>query len=147
MKTARTCSATNCNARCHHGCNGLTNNQTCHVKSCGCNITWKCQQHGSGMAEVIIPPPPVYEPPNCPSAEDKLCSVWKSPICSCSANLAYHCVDPSCDDVYPLTATCSSFVNLRGSTTAYILSTLHQQQVSIHLLNLSLFLLVPLHRN
>ena len=123
QETGPTCSATNCNARCNQACNGLTNNQTCHAKSCGCTFTWKCPQHGTGIAKIIILPPPVYELPICPSAAGKLCSVCKNPIRSRYADLAYHCADPSCDNVCHFAATCSGFVNPRGPTRACTLST------------------------
>ena len=123
QETAPTCSVTNCNARCHQACNGLSINQTRHEKSCGRNITWKCPQHGTGIAEIIIPPPPVFEMPNRPSAAGKLCSVCTNPIRSRYADLAYHCLDPSCNNVCHLATTCSSFVNPRDITRARLLST------------------------
>ena len=75
QETAPTFLVTDCNARCHQACNGLSINQTCHAKSCGRTITGKCPQHGTAIAEIIIPPPPVYEMSNRPSAVGKLCSV------------------------------------------------------------------------
>ena len=42
QETAPTCSVSNCNARCHQACNGLSINQAHHAKSCGRNIMWKC---------------------------------------------------------------------------------------------------------
>ena len=59
-----TCSNENCSARCHQACNDLSIGQTRHAKDSGCSIIWKCSRHGSGIAEVIIPPAPVYEQPN-----------------------------------------------------------------------------------
>ena len=123
QETAPTCSITNCNARCHQACNGLSNNQTHQAKSCGRSITWKCPQHGTGIAEIIIPPPPVYKLSNRSSAASKLCSVCKNPIRFRYADLAYHCADPSCDNVCHLSATCSCFANPKGTTRARILST------------------------
>ena len=122
QETAPTGSVTNCNARCHQACNGLSINQTRHAKSCGSNITWKCLQHGTGIAEIIIPPPPVYEMPDCPFAAGKLCSVCKNPNRSRCTNLTYHCADPSSINVCHLAATCSDFVNPRGTTRARKLS-------------------------
>ena len=52
-----------------------------------------------------------------------MCSVCKNPIRSRYTDLAYHCADPSCDNVCHLAATCSGFVNPRGTTRARILST------------------------
>ena len=121
--TAPTCSDTNCNARCHQACNGLSTNQSFQAKNCGRTITWKCPQHGIGIAEIFIPPPPVHELPSRPSAAGKFCSVCKNPIRSRYTDLAYHCADPSCDDVCHLTATYSGFVNPRRPTRARILST------------------------
>ena len=87
-ETAPTCSVTNCNARCHQACNGLSINQTRHAKSFGRKITWKCPQYGTGIAEIIIQPPPVYEMPNRPFATGKRCSVCTNPIRSRYADLA-----------------------------------------------------------
>ena len=115
--------APTCNAQCHQACNGITINQTHHAKSCGRNITWKCPQHGTDIAEFIMRPPPVYEIPNPPSATGKLCSVCKNPIRSCYADLAYHCADRSCNNVCYLAATCSSFAYPKGTTRARLLST------------------------
>ena len=106
-----TCFAENCNARCHQACNGLSIHQTRHAKNSGCSITWKCLQQGTGIAEIIAPPPPVYEIPIRPSAVGKFCSVCKNPIWTRYADLAYYCANPSCDNVCHLAATCSGFVN------------------------------------
>ena len=46
--------------------------QTRYAKDSGPCIIWKCPQHGSGIAEVIIPPAPIYEQPNRPSAMENL---------------------------------------------------------------------------
>ena len=121
--TAPTCSETNCNEWCHQACNGLTTNQTCHAKSCGCTITWKCPQHGTGITETIIPPPPVFQLPSRPSTVGKLCSICNNPIWSHYANLAYPCGDLSCANVCHLSATCSGFANHRGTTRLRIFST------------------------
>ena len=67
------------------------------------------------IAEIIIPPPPVYVLPS-PSVAGKLCSVCNNPICSRYADLAYHCEGPSCHNVCHLSATCSSFFSPRGTT-------------------------------
>ena len=120
--TAPTCSDTNCNAQCQQACNGLSTNQARLAKTCGRTITWKCPQHGTGIAEIIIPHSPVYELPSHPSAASKLCSVCKNPIRSRYADLAYHCADPSCD-VCHLAATYSGFINPRGPTRGRTLST------------------------
>ena len=120
---APTCTAENCNARCHQACNGLSIGQTRHAKDSGRSITWKCHQHGSGIAGIVMPPTPVYERPNRPSAAGKSCSVSKNPIRTRYADLAYHCADPSCENVCHLAATCSGFVNPRGTATALSLST------------------------
>ena len=112
---APTCSNENCSARCHQACNGLSIAQTRHTKDSGCSINWKCPQHGSGIAEAIIPPIPVYEQPSC--------SVCMNPICTRYADLAYHCAGPSCDNVYHLAATCSGFVYPRGNARPRALST------------------------
>ena len=77
----------------------------------------------SGIAQIVIPPPPVYKIPSRPSPAGKLCSVCKNPIGSRYAKLPYHCADPSCDKVCHLIATCSGFVNPRGTTGTRILST------------------------
>ena len=103
--TAPTCSNENCSARCHQACNGLSIGQTYHAKDSDCSIIWKCPQHGSGIAEVIISPAPVYEQPNRLSAVGKSCSVCLNPIRTCSVDLAYHCANPSCGNVCHLAAT------------------------------------------
>ena len=64
------------------------------------------------IAEIIIPPPPVYVLPS-PSVAGKLCSVCNNPICSRYADLAYHCEGPSYHNVCHLSATYSSFLNPR----------------------------------
>ena len=89
------------------------NGQTCHVKDSGHSITWKCPQHGTGITEIIMPPAPVYVRRNRPSDVGKYCSVCKNPIHTRYADLAFHCVNPSCDNVCHLAATCSRFVNPR----------------------------------
>ena len=61
--------------------------------------------------------------PNRPSAASKQCSVCTNPIQSHYADLAYHCADPSCDNVCHLASTCSGFVNPRGTTRTRLLST------------------------
>ena len=58
-----------------------------------CSITWKCAQHGTGIAEVIAPPPPVYEIRSRPSTVGKSCSIFKNPIWVRYADLAYHCAN------------------------------------------------------
>ena len=73
------------------------------------------------IAEIIIPPPPVYVLPSLPSAAGKLCSVCNNPICSRYTDLAYHCEDPSCHNVYHLSITCSCFLDPRGTTRAHLL--------------------------
>ena len=118
-----TCSNENCSARCHQACNGLSTGQTRHAKDSGRSIIWKCPQHGSGITEVIIPPTPVYEQPNRPSAVGKSCSVCMNPIRTRYANLTYHCANPSCDNVCHLAATCSGFVYPRGNARPRALST------------------------
>ena len=84
--------------------------------------TWKCHQHGLGIAEIVMPPTPVYERPNRPSAARKPCSVCKNSICTRYVDLAYHCMDPSCKNVCHLAATCSGFVNPRGNARPRALS-------------------------
>ena len=121
---APTCSEDNCNARCHQACNGLSISQTRHAKDSGRSITWKCPQHGTGiMAEILIPPAPVYEGPNRRSAVGKSYSISKNPICTHYADLSYHCVNPPCGNVCHLAATCSGFVNPRGNERARALCT------------------------
>ena len=121
--TAPTCFDRNCNARFHQACHGLSINQTCHAKNSVCYITWKCPQHCSGIAEIIIPPPPVYELLSRPSAVGKSYSVCKNPIRTRYADLAYHCANPPCDNVCHLAATCNEFANLRRTARVRILST------------------------
>ena len=106
--TASTSPDANCHARCHQACN---------------DFTWKCPQHGTGIAKITIPPPPVYELPSRSSAAGKPCSVSQNPICCRYADLAYSCANLSYDNVCHLVATCSGFVNPRGTTRACILST------------------------
>ena len=120
---ASTCSNKNCSACCHQACNGLSTGQTRHAKDSGCSILWKCPQHGSGIAKVIIPQAPVYEQPNRPSAVGKSCSVCMNPIRTRYADLAYHCANASCDNVCHLAATCSEFVYTRGNARPRALST------------------------
>ena len=115
--TAPTCSNKNCSACCHQACNGLSISQTRHAKDSGRSIIWKCPQHGSGTAEVIIPPAPVYEQPNQPSAVGKSCSVCMNPIHTRYADLAYHCANPFCGNASHLAATCSRFVYQRKCKT------------------------------
>ena len=107
---------------------------------------WKCPQHGFGNVEIIIPTPLVL---SYQVVAGKLCSIYYNPIQSRYAQLAYHCDDPSCA-VCHLSATCSGFVNPRGTTRhAYfllefgaVIYTLHEQQMGIHqLINSTL----PLH--
>ena len=120
---APTCSNENCNTRCHQACNGLSIDQTCHAKDSGWSIIWKCPQHGSEIAEVIIPPAPVYEQPNRPSAVGKSCSVCMNPVRTRYADLVYHCANPSCGNVCHLAATCSGFVYPRRKAKPRALST------------------------
>ena len=80
---APTCSEANCYAWCHQACNGLKSNQNRQAKSCRRTITWKCSQHGTGIAEIVIPPPPVFELPTRTSTASKLC-LFCNPILSCS---------------------------------------------------------------
>ena len=148
---APTCANKNCSARCHQACNGLSIGQTHHAKDSDCSITWKCPQHGSGIAEVIISPAPVYEQPNLPSAVGKSCSVCMNPIRTRYVDLAYHCANPSCGNVCHLAATCSRFVYPRGNALGYtnafstVISTPpHQQLHTLHY-HLTTRLLVQLH--
>ena len=120
---APTWSDKNCNAGCHQAYNGLSINQTWYGKNSGRSITWKCPQYGSGITEIVIPPPPIYELPSRPSAVGKSCFVCKNPIRTRDADLAYHCVNSSCDNVCHLSATCSGFINPRRTITACVLST------------------------
>ena len=120
---APTYSFENCNARCHQACNGLSIHQTRHAKSVGHSITWKCPQQGTGIAEIITPLPPVYEVPSRPFAVGKSCSVCKNPVRARYVDLAYHCTNPSCNNICHLAATCSGFVNPRGPARACALST------------------------
>ena len=113
----------NCNAQCHQACNGLSTSQTRHAKNCGRSITWKCLQHGTGITKIVTSPPPIYEFPSRRSAVGKSCSVCKNPIRTRYADLAYHCANPSCDNVCHLAATFSGFVNPRTTARAGILST------------------------
>ena len=85
---APTCSNKNCSTHCHQACKSLSIGQTHHVKDFG-SIIWKCQQYGSGITEVIIPPAPVCEQPNRPSAVGKSCSVCmlSAPVCWSSLSL------------------------------------------------------------
>ena len=117
---APTCSVENCNARCHQACNGLSFYQTHHAEISGRSIIWKCPQHGTGIAEIIAPTPPVYEIPSRPSAVGKSCSVCKNPIWTRYADLAYYCVNLSCDNDCHLAATCSGFVNTRKPARARV---------------------------
>ena len=120
---APTCSNENCSACCHQACNGLSISQTRHAKDSDCSIIWKCLQHGSGIAEVIIPPAPVYEQPNRLSAVGKSYSVCMNPIRNCYADLAYYCTNPFCSNVCHLAASCSGFVFPRGNERPRALST------------------------
>ena len=119
---APTCSNKNCSAHDHQKPVTLYQCQTRHAKDSGRSIIWKCLQHGSGIAEVIIPSAPIYEQPNQPSAVGKSCSVCMNPIRTRYADLAYHCANPSCD-VCHLAATCSGFVYPRGNARPRALST------------------------
>ena len=120
---APTCFKENCNAQCHQTCNGLSISQTRHAKNPGPSVTWKCPQHGTGIAKIIVPPASVYELPNRPFAVGKSCSVCRNPIRTRFGNLAYHCANPSCDNACHLAATCSGFVNPWGISRARALST------------------------
>ena len=101
QETAPSCTVTNCQLRCHQACNGLTVAQICHVKSCGHHILWKCSKYGSGIAEIVIPPPP--------SATAKSYSVCSTPIWPRYADLAYYCTESSCPNVWHLILTCNRF--------------------------------------
>ena len=92
-------------------------------KKSGRSITWKCPRHGTGITEITIPNPPVYEVPSRPSTVGKSCSICKNPICTRYADLAHHCGNPTCDNVCHLAAECSGFVNTRRATRARIPST------------------------
>ena len=120
---APTCFDKNCNARCHQGWDGLSIRETHRTKNSGNSITLKCPQHGTGIAEIIIPPTPVYEPPNFLSAVGKSCSVCKNPIPTHYADLAYNCANPSCGNVCHLAVTFSGFVKPRRNTRAFTLFT------------------------
>ena len=120
---APTCSNENCSARCHQACNVLSIDQTRHAKDSGRSIIWKCPQHSSGIAEVIIPLAPVYEQANRPSAVGKSCSICMNHIRTRYTDLAYHCANPSCGNVCHLTATCSGFVYPRGNARPRALTT------------------------
>ena len=93
------------------------------MKDSGRSIIWKCPEHGSGIAEVIIPPAPVYEQPNRLFPFGKSCSVCMNPIRIRYPDLAYHCTNPSCGNVCHLAATCSGFVYARGRARPRALST------------------------
>ena len=79
-------------------------------------MTWKCLQHDTGITEIFIPLPPVYELPSHLSAAGKMCSVFNNPIRSRYADRACHCEYPSRDNVCHLSATCSGFENPRRNT-------------------------------
>ena len=87
---APTCSNKNCSARCHQACNALPINQTRHAKDYGCSVIWKSPPHGTGIAEIIMPPAPVYQQPNRPSEVGKSYSICMNPLHTRYANLAYH---------------------------------------------------------
>ena len=120
---AATCCDKNCSARCHQACNGLSISQTCHAKYSGRSITWKCPQNGTGIAEIIVPPAPIYVLSNRPSAVGKSSSVYENPIRTRYVDLVYHCANPSCDNVCHLAATSSGLVNPRGTSRARAYST------------------------
>ena len=120
---APTCSDENCNAHCHEACNGSSTGQTRLAKNSGCSVTWKCPQHGTGIAQIVMPSALVYERPNCSSAVGKSCSVCKNPIRTHYPHLAYHCANTSCGNICHLAATCSGFVNPRANARARTLST------------------------
>ena len=109
QETAPSCTETNCQSQCHQACNGLTVAQAHHTKSCGHNMLLKCPEHGSGIAEIVVPPPPIFERPSRPSAAGNLCSVCNGPIGPRYADLAYHCADSSYSNVCHLIPTCSEF--------------------------------------
>ena len=111
---APSCTETNRQSQCHQACNGLTVAQICHGKSCGHNILWKCSEHSSGIAEIVIPLLPIFERPSRPSAAGKLCSVSTTPIRPRYADLAYHCANSSFPNVCHLIPTCSRFPIPRG---------------------------------
>ena len=113
---APTCSDENCNAWCHQACNGLSISQTCHAKNSGRCITWKFHEHGTGIAKIVIPPAPVYELPNRPSAIGKSCFVCRNPICTRYVDLVYCFRNPSCDNVCHIAVMCSRFTNPRGTS-------------------------------
>ena len=124
QEMAPTCSVENCNTRCHQACNGLSIHQICHGENSGRSITWKCPQHGTGIAEIFASLFPVYEIPSLPSAVGKSCSVCKNPIWTHYADLAYHCANPSCNNVCHLAATCSSFVKKARKSQCFFHSSL-----------------------
>ena len=120
--TVPICSNKNCNAWCHQACSGLSTSQSRHTKNFGRTITWKCPEHSTGIAKIIIPPPPVYELPSRPSTAGKSCSVCKNPIRRQYADRAYHCANPSWDNVCHLAVTYSGFANPRRTAKARIFS-------------------------
>ena len=120
---APTCSNENCSAHCHQVCNGLSISQTLNAKDSGRSIIWKCPQHSSGIAEVIVPPAPVYEQPNRASPVGKSCSILRNPIRTRFADLAYHCASPSCGNECHLATTCSGFIYPRENARQRALST------------------------
>ena len=93
---APTCSDENCSARCHQPCNRLSISQTRHARDSGRSITWKCPQHGTGIAKIL------------------LCHLLQ--FMTFKSN-------PSCDNVCHLAAMFSGFVNPRGTSRARALST------------------------
>ena len=139
----------NCSARCHQACNGVSIGQTRYAKDSGHSIIWKYLKHGSGIAEVIVPPAAVYKQPNWPSAVEKSCSVCRNPIRTRFADLAYHCANPSCGNVSHLAAACAGFVYLDNALFLQefgtVISTLHHQQLQILHYHLTTCLLVLLH--
>ena len=109
QETAPSCTETSYQLRCHQACNGLTVAQTCHAKSCGHNILWKCPKHNSGIAGIAVLPPPIIERPTRPSAAGKPCWVCSTPIRPRYTDLANHCANSSCPNVCYLIPTWSGF--------------------------------------
>ena len=109
QETTPSCTEIKCQLRCHQSCNGLTVVQTCHTKYCGNNIFWKCPEHGTGIAEIVVLPWKIFEQPTRTSAAGKLCSVCSAPISPRYADLAYHCAETSCSKVCHLILTCRGF--------------------------------------
>ena len=93
----------------------------------GREIRWSCSQHGIGKVEIIAQVETSDKP--ITPVERELASGKPYSICGKTIQARFaahaydHCFEPSCDQVYPLSRSCSGFVAPRKETTGCVLAT------------------------